>query len=81
MLLKSKACLDFLAFNIALVGGGRFELLYVCVFLRLFDILFMLVISYEWVILKVEPESESVFESKDRAGMVFVGPLGKYSLL
>lgn len=62
-------------------GAGRFELLYVCVFLRLFDILFMLVISYEWVILKVEPERESVLESKDRAGMVFVGPLGKFSLL
>lgn len=48
-----------------------------CVFLRLFDILFQLVISYEWVSLKVEPERETVFESKDRAVMLFVGPLRK----
>lgn len=48
-----------------------------CVFLRLFDILFKLVISYEWVILEVEPERETVFESKDCAVLVFVGPLRK----
>lgn len=47
-----------------------------CVF-KTFCILFKLVISYDWVILKVEPERENAFESKDRVVMVFVGPLGK----
>lgn len=58
-------------------GRKRMELLTMCVFLRLFDILFKLVISYEWVILEVEPERETVFESKDCAVLVFVGPLRK----